>query len=84
MALDLVKESFGDSLYNKALDCVKALREEAIKVRHWVSEWWSVCVCVFVCVRMRVWCECVCVCLFCVFLRKDTHVNEMKAVFVCW
>lgn len=32
VALDLVKESFGDSHYEKALDCIKALREEAIKV----------------------------------------------------
>ncbi len=32
VALDLVKESFGDSLYGKALDCIKALREEALKV----------------------------------------------------
>ncbi len=31
--MDLVKESFGDSLYGKAMECVKSLREEAIKVR---------------------------------------------------
>ena len=30
--LDLVKESFGDTLYGKAMECVKAFREEAIKV----------------------------------------------------
>ena len=28
----LVKESFGDSYYDKALSCVTALREESIKV----------------------------------------------------
>lgn len=28
----LVKESFGDTHYAKALECVKVLREEAIKV----------------------------------------------------
>ena len=28
----LVKESFGDTYYGKAMDCVKALREEAIRV----------------------------------------------------
>ena len=33
VALDLVKESFGDTLYGKAQDCIKALREEVIKVQ---------------------------------------------------
>ena len=32
VALDLVKESFGDSHYNKAVDCIKALRQETITV----------------------------------------------------
>ena len=32
IVMNLVKESFGDSHYAKALECVKALREEAIKV----------------------------------------------------
>ena len=29
----MVKESFGDTYYSKAMDCVKVLREEAIQVR---------------------------------------------------
>ena len=33
VALELVKESFGDNLYSKAMDCIKALRGECIKVR---------------------------------------------------
>ena len=32
VTLKLVKESFGDTYYNKALDCVKALRSEAVRV----------------------------------------------------
>ena len=32
VSLRLVKESFGDAMYNKALSCIKQLREEAIKV----------------------------------------------------
>ena len=32
VTLRLVKESFGDTYYDKALDCVKALRSEAITV----------------------------------------------------
>ena len=32
VALQLVKESFGELLYEKAMACVKALREEAVKV----------------------------------------------------
>ena len=31
--MKLVKESFGDTYYSKAMDCVKVLREEAIRVR---------------------------------------------------
>ena len=30
--MKLVKESFGDNHYDKALECVRVLREEAIKV----------------------------------------------------
>ena len=32
VTLRLVKESFGETYYDKALDCVKALRSEAITV----------------------------------------------------
>ena len=32
VAVQLVKESFGDLLYEKAMGCVKALREETVKV----------------------------------------------------
>lgn len=32
VALDLVKESFGNTLFGKAMDCVMALREQTIKV----------------------------------------------------
>ena len=32
--MKLVKESFGDVYYDKALECVRVLREEAIKVSH--------------------------------------------------
>lgn len=31
ITVDLVKDSFGDTLYSKAMECVAALREEAIK-----------------------------------------------------
>lgn len=31
VVLKLVKESFGDTYYGKAMDCVKALREEAVR-----------------------------------------------------
>jgi len=47
--LDLVKESFGDTLYNKALDCVKTLRGEVIKVQN-LDPIPRLCLCVFVCV----------------------------------
>ena len=42
VTLRLVKESFGDTYYDKALDCVKALRSEAVTVS------WNVVIC---CVR---------------------------------
>ena len=32
VSLRLVKESFGDAMYNKALSCIKRFREEAIRV----------------------------------------------------
>ena len=32
IVMKLVKESFGDTHYAKALECIKVLREEAIKV----------------------------------------------------
>ncbi len=32
VALKLVKESFGDTYYDKAVECVQALRTEAIRV----------------------------------------------------
>jgi hypothetical protein len=32
VTLRLVKESFGETYYDKALDCVKALRSEAVMV----------------------------------------------------
>ncbi len=32
VSLRLVKESFGDAMYSKALSCIKKLREEAIGV----------------------------------------------------
>ena len=32
VALRLVKESFGDVMYSKAMDCIKTLREEMIGV----------------------------------------------------
>ena len=32
--LQLVLDSFRDQFYPKALDCVKTLREEALKVKH--------------------------------------------------
>ena len=32
VTLRLVKESFGETYYDKALDCVKALRSEAVTV----------------------------------------------------
>ena len=32
VVVKLVKESFGDTYYGKAMDCVKALREEAVRV----------------------------------------------------
>ena len=32
VTLRLVKESFGETYYDKALDCVKALRSEAVSV----------------------------------------------------
>ena len=36
VAVKLVKESFGDTYYGKAMDCIQALRSEAIKVSHTV------------------------------------------------
>ena len=33
VAVQLVKESFGELLYEKAMGCVKALREKAVEVR---------------------------------------------------
>ena len=32
VVMKLVKESFGDTYYDKALDCLRSLREEGIKV----------------------------------------------------
>ena len=32
VALRLVKESFGDVMYSKAMDCIKTLRKEMISV----------------------------------------------------
>ena len=57
--LKLVKESFGDSQYQKALDCLRCLRRECVQV-------YSVCVCECVCVCMCVHvCMCVCVIICC-------------------
>lgn len=33
VTMDLVKQSFGNAYYEKAMECVKALREETIKAR---------------------------------------------------
>ena len=40
--MKLVKESFGDVYYDKALECVRVLREEAIKVSPSVLFWWII------------------------------------------
>ena len=36
--MKLVKESFGDTHYPKALQCVKVLREEAVKVINLINK----------------------------------------------
>ena len=69
--LKLVKESFGDSQYQKALDCLRCLRRECVQV-------YSVCVCVSVCMCVHV-CMCVCVCHY---LLQRSEVDIFND-FVC-
>lgn len=38
VAMKLVKESFGDTYYDKAMECVQALRAEAVRVSTAVLE----------------------------------------------
>ena len=53
--VQLVTDSFGTQYFGKALDCVKAYREQAIKV--WEFTYYSYSMCIFILLILFVYCH---------------------------